>query len=252
MNWQKVLVIGAIFSVTSAWGAGQANVINEVQTIFTREVGGITVDSAYRERAVRETEDIIRLSQTKFDTPQFFLLVDRNHAIQNAFLAFYDTVERKVVLIGGEKTSTGNPNRRGYFETPIGVFENKPANMSYRALGTKNELGWRGFGHKGSRIWDLGWQRTVKGRGEPMDIRMLVHATDPDNGEKLLGTIQSKGCIRITARFNRFLDYYGVLDREYEASIKAKYVLLPNRSPILFAGKFVVIIDSGKSLEPAV
>ena len=251
MDWQKALVVVIVFSVIPIWGAGQADVLHDVQMIFTHEVGGILIDSGYRETVVRQAEDLVRLSQERFGSSQFFLLVDRNHAMQKAFLAFYDVTEGKVILIGGDKASTGNPNRRGYFETPTGVFENKPTNMSYRALGTKNKLGWRGLGHKGSRVWDLGWQRTVKGRGEPMDIRMLVHATDPDHGEKRLGTIQSKGCVRIPARFNRFLDYYGVLDREYEISEKARYVLLPHRSPLPFAGKFVVIIDSGESPGPA-
>ncbi|MCR4276102.1 MAG: hypothetical protein NUV90_01830 [Candidatus Parcubacteria bacterium] len=248
----SVLVVIALLtalSVAPIWAA-QTDVLRNVQNAFEREVGGIGVDSIYREKLMRQAEDLIRQSR-QFDSPQFFLLVDRNHEVQKAFLAFYDTAEGKVTLIGGEHISTGNPKRRGYFETPTGVFENKPANMSYRALGTKNSRGWRGLGAKGSRVWDLGWQRTVKGHGEPMDIRMLVHATDPQFGEPRLGRVDSKGCIRIPAQFNRFLDYHGVLDREYETSIKAKYVLPAKRSPVPFAGKFIVVIDSEESREPA-
>ena len=254
MSLRKVLIcvgVLAAFSLVSIRAAGQENVLHDVQSTFAREVGGVTVDSFYREKVLRQIEDLIRLSQIKFDSSQFFLLVDRNHAEQKAFLAFYDVVEGKVILVGADKVSTGNPKRLGYFETPIGVFENKPSNMSYRALGTKNKLGWRGLGAKGSRVWDLGWQRTVGGRGEPMYIRLLVHATDPDFGEQRLGTIQSKGCVRITSRFNKFLDYYGVLDREYERNAKVKYVLLAQRHPFPFAGKFVVVIDSGEFHKPA-
>lgn len=246
---QRVLIVIAAFASASVW-ADQADVLRDVQNAFEREVGGIGVDSIYREKLMHQAEDLIRQSR-QFDSSQFFLLVDRNHEVQKAFLAFYDTTEGKVTLIGGEHISTGNPKRHGYFETPTGVFENKPANMSYRALGTKNNKGWRGLGHKGSRVWDLGWQRTVKGRGEPMDIRMLVHATDPQFGEPRLGRVDSKGCIRIPAQFNRFLDYHGVLDQEYEASVKAKYVLLAKRIPVSFAGKFIVVIDSEESREPA-
>lgn len=249
MNPLKVLIAAIVFLVAPVW-ANQADVLRDAQATFEREVGGITIDPAYRDVFVRQTEDLIRQSR-QFNSPQFFLLVDRNHEVQKAFLAFYDTTEGKVTLIGGEHISTGNPKRRGYFETPTGVFENKPANMSYRALGTKNSKGWRGLGAKGSRVWDLGWQRTVKGRGEPMDIRMLVHATDPQFGEPRLGRVDSKGCIRITGRFNRFLDYYGALDRAYEENAKARYVLLAGRKPALFAGKFVVVIDSGEFQKPS-
>mgnify|MGYP001611498724 CR=1 FL=1 len=250
-SMQRVLVaLAAVFLLAPVW-AGQEDVLREVQTAFSQEVGGVAVDPLYRDKVLRQAEDAIRQSREGLDSSQFFLLVDRNHFAQKAFLAFYDEVERKVTLIGGDKASTGDPKRRGHFETPTGVFENKPANMSYRALGTRNKLGWRGFGAKGSRVWDLGWQRTVKPHGEPMDIRMLVHATDPGQGEQRLGTIQSKGCIRITGRFNRFLDYYGALDQAYEENAKAKYVLLAKRETVPFAGKFVVVVDSGESQRPA-
>ncbi len=243
-----VLVVISLLAALSAvpvWAA-QADVLRDVQTAFEREVGGIEVDPIYREKLLRQTEELLHQNRTEFDSSQFFLLVDRNHEVQKAFVAFYDAAEGKVTLIGAENVSTGNPARRGFFETPTGIFENKPANMSYRALGTKNSKGWRGLGAKGSRVWDLGWQRTVRGHGEPMDIRLLVHATDPEFGEPRLGHVDSKGCVRIPARLNRFLDRYGVLDQEYEGNVKAKYVLLPHRSPIPFAGKFVVIIDSGE------
>ena len=251
MNILKVaFAVVTAFVLVPAW-AGQAEVLRDAQYTFEREVGGIGVDSLYREKIIRNVGDLLRQNQEKFNSPQFFLLVDRNPEVQKVFFAFYDATEGKVTLIGIDKASTGNPKRRGYFETPTGIFENTPANMNYRALGTKNSKGWRGLGARGSRVWDLGWQRTVRGHGEPMDIRLLVHATDPKFGEPRLGTVQSMGCIRIPAQFNRFLDIHGVLDREYEESVKAKYVLLAKREPIPFAGKFVVVIDSGDFREPA-
>ena len=251
MGALKALVLAVATIVLAPAWASQEDVLRDAHYLFARDVGGIGVDSMYREELKNHTEALLGGNRDKFDLSQFFLLVDRNHEVQKAFVAFYDATDGKVTFIGAEKISTGNPKRRGYFETPTGIFENKPANMSYRALGTKNKLGWRGFGVKGSRVWDLGWQRTVKGRGEPMDIRLLVHATDPEFGEPRLGTVQSKGCIRVTGNFNRFLDRYGILDREYETSAKAKYVLLPARSPMPFAGKFIVVIDSGEFQKPA-
>ncbi len=108
--------------------------------------------------------------------------------------------------MGSDKSSTGNSARLGHYLTPIGVFRNVPSNMNYRALGTKNKRGWRGLGVKGSRVWDLGWQETIHPKGGKINIRLLVHATDPDEGERRLGRVDSKGCIRLTAKMNRFLD----------------------------------------------
>ena len=244
------VVLVAVFSTIPAWALTQAETLLDVRATFMREVGGVVVDESYQKDLVHQAEDLVHKNQARFGSSQFFLLVDRDHAIQKAFLAFYDAAGKNVLLIGADNVSTGDPKRRGHFETPVGVFENNPSNMSYRALGTKNKVGWRGFGSKGSRVWDLGWQRTIRGRGEPMDIRMLIHATDPDFGESRLGTVQSKGCIRISARFNRFLDRYGILDRAYEENMKARYVLSSARNTIPFAGQFVVVIDSGKS-QPA-
>ncbi len=248
MRWQRVIVLVAVCSARLAL-ACQNNPLRDAQAAFTNEVEGISFDSTYGERVACQAGLLIREDQLKFDSSQFFLLVDRNPDAQMAFLAFYDQdkEENRVVLLGADKVSTGNPKRRGYFETPVGVFENSPRNFSYRALGTKNSKGWRGLGKKGSRVWDLGWQRALKQDGEPIDIRLLVHATDPDNGEPPLGTVQSKGCIRISARLNQFLDYHGILDREYGVGEERRYVLLKEYDPIPFFGKNVVVVDSRSS-----
>jgi len=69
------------------------------------------------------------------------------------------------------------------------------------------------------RVWDFGWQPAEKGwtaEQETAEIRLLVHATDPDYLEQRLGRPASKGCVRIPAAMNRYLDHYGVLDAEYE------------------------------------
>src|SRR5262252_1994783 len=58
------------------------------------------------------------------------------------------------------------------------------------------------------------------GTGEEGDIRLLLHATDPDYLEKRLGRPASKGCVRIPAAMNRFLDRHGVLDADYERAAK--------------------------------
>ncbi len=50
------------------------------------------------------------------------------------------------------------------------------------------------------------------GRGGIGFMRLQVHATDPVALEPRLGRTASKGCIRITAALNRFLDMHAVLD----------------------------------------
>ena len=78
-------------------------------------------------------------------------------------------------------------------------------------------------------------------------IRFLLHATDPIFGEKRLGKVDSKGCIRISGKLNQFLDHYGLLDREYEAQKNNKrisWVLKANREPVLFAGQYLLVGDS--------
>src|SRR5664280_1193720 len=52
-----------------------------------------------------------------------------------------------------------------------------------------------------------------------IQARLQMHATDPDQLERRLGTAQSKGCIRIPASLNIFLDRFSVLDQDYEQGL---------------------------------
>jgi hypothetical protein len=76
----------------------------------------------------------------------------------------------------------------------------------------------------------------------------LNEATDPDYLEKRLGRPASKGCVRIPAAMNRFLDRHGVLDADYERAAKDdprfEAVLLRERTPTPLAGNALVIVDS--------
>ena len=122
--------------------------------------------------------------------------------------------------VGASPVSTGQPGSFDHFQTLLGVFEHTVSNPDYRALGTPYRAGIRGNGVKGMRIFDFGWQRAPKswGDGAVSQILLQMHATDPDLLEPRLGTAQSKGCIRIPATLNRFLDRFGVLDAAYEES----------------------------------
>jgi hypothetical protein len=91
--------------------------------------------------------------------------------------------------------STGKPGRFDCFTRPLGVFEHSTANPDFRALVTKNENGIRGYGRAAMRIFDFGWQRAVQGwgRDDEGEMRLQMHATDPELLEPRLGTAQVKG-----------------------------------------------------------
>ena len=184
------------------------------------------------------------------DRPQLIVAVDRSPARQRLCLLLA-RAHAPWETIGGSRVSTGQSGRNGYFITPTGVFVHSTAIIDYRAEGTFNENGIRGLGTKGMRVWDFGWQRAAK--GWPADeatgeIRLLLHATDPDQLEQRLGRPASKGCIRIPAAMNRFLDHHGVLDAAYEhaaaSDAQVRAVLAPDRDPTPLAGDALVIIDS--------
>ncbi len=182
--------------------------------------------------------------------PQLLVVVDRNPAVQRLAIVLADP-RGSWQVIGGSKVSTGQAGRRGYFITPTGVFVHDGEIRDYRALGTFNENHIRGLGLKGMRVWDFGWQTAEKGwepDGATGEMRLLLHATDPDSLEPRLGRPASEGCVRIPAAMNRFLDLHGVLDREYEALARQDpayaAVLAPDRQPTPLAGDKLVVIDS--------
>jgi hypothetical protein len=137
----------------------------------------------------------------------------------------------------------------------LGVFAHTPDNPDFRAEGTYNELGIRGYGDKGMRVYDLGWQQALRlwGKGGMGTMRLQMHATDPDRLEPRLGSRQSKGCIRIPAALNQLLDQHGVLDADYlalQTDGVPLWVLPPRQQPEPDAGRYVVVIDSQAPVRP--
>ena len=188
------------------------------------------------------------------DRAQYVLLVDRNPFIQAAMIYWRDP-EGSFHFIGASPVATGKPGQFDHFETPLGVFEHTIENADFRAEGTKNELGIRGYGRKGMRIYDFGWQQSIRGwgRGGESDMRLQVHATDPELLEPQLGRARSKGCIRIPASLNTFIDHYGILDADYEAAMadgRTFWVLLPTREPTPWSGRYLVVVDTKRSARP--
>jgi HSP20 family molecular chaperone IbpA len=185
---------------------------------------------------------------------QYIVLVDRNRFIQ-AIAIYWMAPDRSFHFIGASPASTGKPGSFDHFITPTGVFEHTIGNPDFRAEGTRNENGVRGYGRKGMRVYDFGWQRAERGwgRGGEATIRLQMHATDPDLLELRLGTIQSKGCIRIPATLNAFIDRHAILDAEYEEAMadgQTFWVLSKERDPTPWPGRFLVIVDTGGTSRP--
>lgn len=185
---------------------------------------------------------------------QYLVVVDRDPRVQALFLLFRPT-EGPVQLVGASPVSTGRPGSFDHFETPLGVFDHTLANPDFRAEGTRNSQGIRGYGSKGMRVYDFGWQQVPRGwgKGGVSQMRLQMHATDPDLLERRLGSAQSKGCIRIPASLNRLLDLYGVLDADYEQALREGrtiWVLDPQREPVLFPGRYLIVVESGRQARP--
>jgi hypothetical protein len=211
-----------------------------------REVPGVIVDTAEREQGwIAEARAAVAANAQTIDRPQLLVVVDRNPGVQQMriMLARPDGAWNS---LGGTKVSS----RRDYYLTPTGVFLHTDLILDWRAEGTFNAQHIRGLGLKGMRVWDFGWQRAKKGWGseDEGDIRLLRHATDPDYLERRLGRPASKGCVRIPAAMNRFLDRHGILDAVYERAAKGdprfEALLLPDRTPTPLAGNMLVVVDS--------
>jgi hypothetical protein len=185
---------------------------------------------------------------------EYVVVVDRNPHTQLVLLMWRSALG-KYRLIGASPVSTGQPGRFDHFVTPLGVFLHGLDNPDFRAEGTYNENGIRGYGVKGMRVYDFGWQMTPRGWGDGhvSQMRLQMHATDPVFLEPRLGHAQSKGCIRIPASLNRLLDLHGVIDAEYEQAVQEGRqlgVLLPHRQPVPEAGRFLIVVDSMRTARP--
>jgi hypothetical protein len=186
------------------------------------------------------------------DRPQLIVVVDRSPANQAIRIILVRPAGAWEV-IGGASISSGQRGRFDHYITPTGLFRNTEGILGYRAEGTYNENKIRGLGIRGMRVWDFGWQAAYRGWGtdhSPGHIRLEMHATDPDVLEQRLGRPASQGCIRLSADMNRFLDYHGVIDADYERAaltdIRYRALLLPGRKPTPLAGNALIVVDSSE------
>ena len=215
----------------------------------------LNIPDVISEEYVLRLDEALQRSPQSIINTQFVILVDRNPHVQVAFL-YLGAPKKGWMLIGATPVSSGLAGKYEHFLTPLGVFEHSISNPDYRAEGTKNQFGFRGYGNKGMRVFDFGWipaQRTW-GKKNMGVLRLQMHATDPDLAEKLLGTPRSEGCIRIPASLNYFIDHYGVLDSAYEDALAhgANFWVLPkDRESSPFSGRYLVVIESGLDAKPS-
>lgn len=246
------MILPLLLPAILGWGWASAGGTN-LAAVYEREVDR-RLEVPETERA-RYAEELSRaLAGRQLGRPQFVVLVDRNEFVQ-ALMVYWYGPEQEFQFIGASPVSAGKPGRFDHFYTPLGVFEHTIDNPDFRALGTKNDLGIRGYGRAGMRVFDFGWQQAIRGWGKGGEgtMRLQMHATDPNILEPRVGTAQSKGCIRIPAALDVFLDRYGILDADYEEALaqgKTFWVLSKNRAPTPWSGRYLVIVDTGWAERP--
>lgn len=214
----------------------------------------LDVPAAEQLRYGRLAQDALTRAAAAMDTGQYVVVVDRDPWVQ-ALLLFWRSGQGEWTLVGASPVSTGRPGSFDHFETPAGVFPHSLDNPDFRSEGTPNAEGIRGYGAKGLRVFDFGWQQVPKGWGDGTvsQMRLQMHATDPDLLERRLGSAQSKGCIRIPAALNRFIDRHGVLDADYDSARRAGrklWVVEDNPQAVDGAGRYLVVVDSGRDERP--
>ena len=232
-------------------GVGSAPLARE----FLRDVAStlsvpVEESKAYAVRLQRALDS----AQIQLTTPQFVVLIDRSANVQAA-LIYWGSVAQSWSLVGAAPVSTGLPGSYEHFTTPLGVFDHSRANPDFRAEGTKNKLGFRGYGRKSMRVYDFGWVDAPRGWGDGAmgTLRLQMHATDPERAEPRLGTAQSEGCVRISSSLNDFLDRNALLDADYERAVADGthlWVLRTDRTPTSTPGRYLVVVDSERKERP--
>ncbi|TAJ76825.1 MAG: murein L,D-transpeptidase [Gallionellaceae bacterium] len=254
---RNILLIVALLFAASTLSA-RAEDGTSLALVFQREVDmRLELPQEAQEHYAQILDAELKRAGTPIATSQYVLMVDRNPNVQAIFVYWLDAQASsdRWHFIGASPASTGKPGQFDHFLTPLGVFAHLLSNLDYRAEGTLNNLGIRGLGRKDMRVFDFGWVQGERGwgKGGKSQMRLLLHATDPDHLEQRLGAAMSKGCIRIPSTLNTFIDRYGLLDAVYEQALakrKKLWMLRNDRIPTPWTGSYLVIVDSGNTERP--
>jgi hypothetical protein len=251
-----LLAAGSAFSAP-AGETGETDFPPEADlfAVFARDVDRrLEVPAHELERYVQWLDEKLQGAGLAQMPAQHVFMVDRSAAVQAGFL-FLRTPTGTWDFIGATQVSTGLPGTYEHFVTPTGVFEHSLANPDFRSEGTQNDLGVRGYGRRGMRVFDFGWVLGQRGWGSggTSPMRLQVHATDPDLLEPRLGRPASKGCIRIPASLDDFLDRRGVLDADYLRALERGeylWMIRADRQVTRWPGRYLVIVDSERRARP--
>ena len=223
--------------------------------LFAREVDHrLDVPPADQQGYVLLLQQALAAASISAVAGQSVVLVDRSPQVQAA-MVLVRTQAGGWHWLGATAVSTGKTGRFEHFVTPLGVFAHTLDNPDFRAEGTFNKNHIRGYGLRGRRVFDFGWQLAERGWGDggSSKMRLQMHATDPQVLEPRLGRVASEGCIRIPATLNVFLDVHGVLDADYEAAAASGqhlWILKPSRTTMPWPGRHMVIVDSQAAERP--
>jgi len=247
------MVAAPLAGNVTAWA--QVSVEN-VERAFRQEVTpALALPANEQARYAELAQQTLHMAGIDLLGPQYVLVVDRHVNVQAAML-YWLRPGAPPTYVGAAPVSTGRVGQFDYFETPTGVFAHNLSNPDFRAEGTKNANGILGYGTKGMRVYDLGWQQARQGwtQGGVSTMRLQMHATDPYRLESKLGTPQSKGCIRIPATLNQLIDRLGLLDADYELAadlVATPWVLRRDRTPAYGAGRYLIVVETVRDKRPA-
>lgn len=256
----RFCVLHLLVVALSAWSvkaqSAAATDFDSLRAQFAAQVDRTwEVPLAERTRYIGLLQQALSAAGKEFDDSQAFVLVDRDPLVQAIFVIVW-VKANDWQWIGAAPVSTGKVGTFEHFVTPIGVFAHTLDNPDFRAEGTFNKNRIRGYGRKGLRVFDFGWQMAQRGwgKGGTSSMRLQMHATDPDVLESRLGTVQSEGCIRIPSSLNIFLDRNGILDADYNQSLQdgdRLWVIRPDHQAYPWAGRYLVVVDSQSTQRPA-
>lgn len=257
--WQGCVLLVCLLGLACIAGAATGEVSDEAITAwreqFAREVDRrLDVPMEDQQRYISLLEQALAAAKPGELASQAFVLVDRSAQVQAAMVIVRTPIPTWH-WVGAVAVSTGKVGSYEHFLSPLGVFPHTLGNPDFRAEGTFNKNHIRGYGLRGRRVFDFGWQLAERGwgKGGISPMRLQMHATDPAVLEPRLGGVASEGCIRIPATLNVFLDVHGVLDADYEQALTdgdLLWIIKAGRPVIPWPGRYLVIVDSMAAERP--
>lgn len=147
---------------------------------FAREVDRrLDVPKVEQQRYILLLEQALSAQMLAEAVGQSLVLVDRSPQVQAA-MVMVRTQGGAWHWLGATAVSTGKPGRFEHFVSPLGAFAHTLDNPDFRAEGTFNKNHIRGYGLRGRRVFDFGWQLAERGwgKGGTSKMHLQMHSTD--------------------------------------------------------------------------